>query len=43
MPAPLGPAGDLVESVKLRDEFTHPKTGRVSKCYRIVYRAVDRK
>ena len=30
--------GDLVEQVKLIDEFHHPKTGRDSQCYRIVYR-----
>jgi len=35
-------AGDLVEEVKLIDEFTHPKTGRTSHCYRIVYRSNDR-
>lgn len=35
-------AGDLVEQVKLVDEFTHPKTKRTSHCYRIVYRAADR-
>ena len=34
--------GDLVEEVVLMDEFTHPKTGRVSHCYRINYRATDR-
>jgi phenylalanyl-tRNA synthetase alpha chain len=35
-------AGDLVEEVKLIDAFTHPKTGRTSQCYRIVYRSMDR-
>ena len=30
--------GDLVEQVKLQDEFRHPKTGLDSQCYRIVYR-----
>lgn len=34
--------GDLIEQVKLIDDFKHPKTGRVSHCYRVVYRAVDR-
>jgi phenylalanyl-tRNA synthetase alpha chain len=35
-------AGDMVESVRLLDEFTHPKTGRTSRCYRINYRNMDR-
>ncbi len=35
-------AGDLVESVKLLDAFKHPKTGRESHCYRILYRHMDR-
>lgn len=35
-------AGDLVEEVKLIDDFTHPKSGRTSHCYRIVYRSMDR-
>ncbi|ODQ81701.1 hypothetical protein BABINDRAFT_170390 [Babjeviella inositovora NRRL Y-12698] len=35
-------AGDLVESVKLVDEFVHPKTGRVSQCYRVNYQSMDR-
>ena len=35
-------AGDLVESVKLVDSFTHPKTGRKSMCYRINYQSMDR-
>lgn len=35
-------AGDLVESVTLVDEFTHPKTGRNSQCYRINYQSMDR-
>jgi phenylalanyl-tRNA synthetase alpha chain len=34
--------GDLVEDVRLKDEFTHPKTGRKSKCYRINYRSLER-
>ncbi|KAJ8293550.1 Phenylalanine--tRNA ligase, mitochondrial [Rhodotorula toruloides] len=34
--------GDLVESVQLIDEFTHPKTGRKSRCYRLNYRSMDR-
>merc|ERR1712146_19910 len=35
-------AGDLVESISLVDEFTHPKHGRTSHCYRIVYRSMDK-
>lgn len=35
-------AGDIAEDVKLIDEFTHPKTGRKSMCYRINYRSLER-
>ncbi|VEU22279.1 DEKNAAC103296 [Brettanomyces naardenensis] len=35
-------AGDLAESVKLIDEFVHPKTGRKSQCYRVNYQSMDR-
>ncbi|RDA91131.1 hypothetical protein CP533_0462 [Ophiocordyceps camponoti-saundersi (nom. inval.)] len=35
-------ARDLVEEVKCIDRFTHTKTGRCSKAYRIVYRSLDR-
>jgi phenylalanyl-tRNA synthetase alpha chain len=35
-------AGDLAESVTNIDTFVHPKTGRVSHCYRINYRSMDR-
>ncbi|KAK0613757.1 phenylalanyl-tRNA synthetase mitochondrial precursor [Immersiella caudata] len=35
-------AGDIVEDAKLVDEFTHPKTGRRSMCYRINYRSLER-
>ncbi|GAA5987458.1 hypothetical protein JCM11641_003835 [Rhodosporidiobolus odoratus] len=35
-------AGDLVEGVSLIDSFTHPKTSRQSRCYRINYRSMDR-
>ena len=35
-------AGDSVEDVQLVDEFTHPKTGRKSLCYRINYRSLER-
>ena len=34
--------GDLVEDVRLVDEFQHPKTGRKSMCYRINYRSLER-
>lgn len=34
--------GDLIEQVKLIDDFVHPKSKRRSHCYRIVYRAADR-
>ncbi|EZF30334.1 phenylalanine-tRNA ligase [Trichophyton interdigitale H6] len=37
-----GAAGDLAEDVSLVDEFTHPKTGRKSLCYRINYRSLER-
>jgi phenylalanyl-tRNA synthetase alpha chain len=33
--------GNLVEDVRLVDEFTHPKTGRKSLCYRINYRSLE--
>jgi phenylalanyl-tRNA synthetase alpha chain len=35
-------AGDCVEDVSLVDEFTHPKTGRRSMCYRINYRSLEK-
>jgi phenylalanyl-tRNA synthetase alpha chain len=34
--------GDVVEDVVKVDEFTHPKTGRKSLCYRINYRSLER-
>lgn len=37
-----GVAGDLVEEVKLIDDFTHPKSGKTSHCYRIAYRSMER-
>jgi len=37
-----GVAGDLVESVELIDQFVHPKNGRESHCYRIMYRSMER-
>jgi phenylalanyl-tRNA synthetase alpha chain len=27
---------------ELIDDFTHPKTGKTSQCYRIAYRSMDR-
>ena len=35
-------AGDDVEDVSLVDDFTHPKTGRRSLCYRITYRSLEK-
>ncbi|ROT43271.1 phenylalanyl-tRNA synthetase [Sodiomyces alkalinus F11] len=35
-------AGDRAEDVRLVDDFTHPKTGRRSVCYRINYRSLER-
>lgn len=37
-----GIAGDIVERMELIDEFTNPKKGKTSKCYRITYRSMDR-
>lgn len=34
--------GDLIEDVKLIDDFTHPVSGRKSMCYRINYRSLER-
>jgi phenylalanyl-tRNA synthetase alpha chain len=36
------PFSDLVEEVILFDEFTHPKTGRQSKAFRLVFRSPER-
>jgi len=35
-------AGDLIEEVKLIDEFTHPKHEKTNHTYRITYRSMDR-
>ncbi len=35
-------AGDLAEEVRLVDEFVNKKTGRTSRCYRVVYRSMER-
>ena len=37
-----GVVGDMAEEVRLIDEFTHPETNRVSHCYRVVYRSMER-
>ena len=34
--------GDVVEDIRLTDEFVHPKTGRRSMCYRVNYRHLER-
>ncbi|XP_050548965.1 probable phenylalanine--tRNA ligase, mitochondrial [Daktulosphaira vitifoliae] len=34
--------GDIIEQVKLIDQFQHPKTGDASHCYRIVYRHLEK-
>lgn len=34
--------GNVVEQVVLVDEFKHPKTGKVSHCYRIIYRHMEK-
>ncbi|KAM8712605.1 hypothetical protein ACLKA7_013008 [Drosophila subpalustris] len=35
-------AGDVVEQISLVDKFKHPKTGKSSVCFRIVYRHMER-
>lgn len=34
--------GDIVEQISLVDKFKHPKTGKSSLCFRIVYRHMER-
>lgn len=34
--------GDTIEQVTLKDEFRHPKTQKISLCFRIVYRHMER-
>ena len=35
-------SNDMAENIELLDVFTHPKSMRVSRCYRINYRHMDR-
>jgi len=35
-------AGDIIEQVTLIDKFTHPKTGKSSLCFRIIYRHMEK-
>lgn len=35
-------AGDLVEKVECIDVFTNHKTNKISKCFRISYRSLER-
>jgi len=35
-------SNDMAETVELIDTFTHPKSKRLSRCYRINYRNMDR-
>lgn len=37
-----GHGGDLVESVVLKDEFIHPKTGKKSQCFSVHYQSMER-
>lgn len=34
--------GDVIEQVSLQDQFKHPKTGKQSFCFRIVYRHMEK-
>ena len=43
LPPPLiQVCGELVEKMELVDEFTNPKKGKTSHCYRVTYRSMDR-
>ena len=37
-----GEIGDVIESVELLDHFTHSKSQRQSKCFRLNYRSMER-
>lgn len=37
-----GIGGDMIEQITLVDKFKHPKTGKSSLCFKIVYRHMER-
>lgn len=37
-----GIGGDMIEQITLVDKFKHPKTGKSSMCFRIIYRHMER-
>ena len=42
MSSGMAAGGDLVEEVKLIDEFENKKLGRTSNCFRVTYRSMER-